>query len=261
MPNFRYKTGRWLASLLSDHDLSDPDAERAMHALANHLDSSVRETTDRLIALHGLSGKSSENILARVARQFDIARPADPAKSGIIGGVVTGALGGLAADLAAGGLTFGAGALIGGILGALGASGAATAYNLARGAVEGKVGWSVEFLAQRPGAALLRYLAVAHYGRGRGEWMEGEYPSHWQRLVEDVAEFHHDEIVRVLGASDLDASAAAVAGRLLPIVTAMAREILVRLYPEAEQIFQATLVAGAAGNQRAPPSAGAAQGV
>jgi hypothetical protein len=218
--------------------VSDPDQERAMSALASRLDSAVRETTDRLIALHGLAGKAGESILARVAGQFDVAKPADTAKSGVIGGLVSGVLGGLAADLAAGGLTFGAGALIGGIVGALGASGAATAYNLVRGAVDGKVGWSLAFLAQRPAAALLRYLAVAHYGRGRGEWVEGEYPPHWQPLVDAVAVRHRDEIIAALPAADQGAGSGAIADALQPVIAAMAIETLVRLYPEAERVFE-----------------------
>jgi Domain of unknown function (DUF3482)/50S ribosome-binding GTPase len=260
-PGFKEKAGRWLRSLLTDREMTDPDTERAMNALAQRLDGVVRETTDRLIALHGLSGRASETILARVAGQFEVAKPADIGTSGVIGGVVTGTLGGLTADLVAGGLTFGAGVLIGGIVGALGASGAATAYNLVRGAVDGKVGWSVEFLAQRPAAALLRYLAVAHYGRGRGEWIEGEYPPHWQQLVEDVSEHDHGEIVPVLRAADQGASADEVARQMQPLITAMVREALVRLYPEAERIFESTLQSGAASTQQSPPSPGVAQGV
>jgi hypothetical protein len=166
--------------------------------------------------------------------------PADIGTSGAIGGVVTGALGGLAADLAAGGLTFGAGALLGGIVGALGASGATRAYNLARGVVDGKVGWSADFLAQRPGAALLRYLAVAHYGRGRGEWVDGEYPSHWRQLVDEVTQRHRGEAQRVWSLADEGASVDEVARLLQPIITAAARETLVRLYPQAERIFEST---------------------
>ena len=245
VPGIKEKAGRWLRSMLTDREMTDPDAERAMNALARRLDSAVRETTDRLIALHGLSGRASEGILARVAGQFGVTKPADVATSGMIGGAVTGALGGLAADLAAGGLTFGAGALIGGIVGALGASGAAQAYNLARGAVDGKVRWSADFLAQRPGAALLRYLAVAHYGRGRGEWVDGEYPPHWQPLVDEVRELHRGEIESVWSGADQDASVDEVAKRLHPIISAMTRETLVRLYPEAERIFESKRHSGA----------------
>ena len=32
-------------------------------------------------------------------------------------------------------------------------------------------------------AALLRYLAVAHFGRGRGDWAQGEAPPHWRDVV------------------------------------------------------------------------------
>jgi hypothetical protein len=30
---------------------------------------------------------------------------------------------------------------------------------------------------------VLRYLAVAHYGRGRGEWAASEYPPFWRDVV------------------------------------------------------------------------------
>src|SRR5215475_11289309 len=83
----------------------------------------------------------------------------------------------------AGGLTFGAGALIGGVLGAFGARGLAKAYNLARGANTGTVRWSREFLFARVAAALMRYLAVAHFCRGRGEFVSGSAPAHWQEAV------------------------------------------------------------------------------
>ena len=185
-PGFREQAGRWVASVVRGSARPDPGAERAMAALAARLDGALREATDRLISLHGLSGRAADEVLARVARQFETSPSADVAKTSVIGGLVSGALGGLAADLAAGGLSFGAGALIGGILGALGLGGAAQAYNLALDAEQGSVGWSAPFLTERFGAALLRYLAVAHFGRGRGDWVEGEYPPHWRRVVEDV---------------------------------------------------------------------------
>ena len=237
VPTLRQKTDRWLKSMLTDRASANPDAERAMNALGNRLGGAVRDATDRLIALHGLSGRAGEVILARVAGQFAVDKPADAGTSGVIGGVVSGVLGGLAADLAVGGLSLGAGALIGGILGALGAGGAAKAYNLARGAVDGKAGWSLEFLAQRPATALLRYLAVAHYGRGRGDWVEGEYPPHWQQVVDEVAAGHRDEIIAAMRAADQGASAGDIAARIEPLLAAMASETLVRLYPEAAPIF------------------------
>ena len=175
-PRLRDQLGRWLGSVCAGPRTPDPRTEPAMSALAARLDRSVREATDRLLELHGLSGRAAEEIRERVAGQFETGKRADVAKTGVIGGLVSGALGGLAADLAAGGLTFGAGALIGGILGAIGMGGAAQAYNVAIGAEKGTIGWSAPFLTQRVGAALLRYLAVAHFGRGRGDWVQGGNP-------------------------------------------------------------------------------------
>jgi hypothetical protein len=151
--------------------------------------------------------------------------------------LVSGALGGLVADLHAGGLTFGAGALIGGILGVLGASGAAQAYNLVRGAESGRVGWSTAFLTQRVTAALLRYLAVAHFGRGRGAWVEGEYPAHWQPLVEGVIDRRRAVLDAVWGRAAQGVAREDIEQALQPIVTAAAREVLVHLYPSAGRIF------------------------
>ena len=101
----------------------------------------------------------------------------------MIGGFVSGALTGLAADIASGGLTFGAGLLAGGIVGAVGRAGVARGFNLVRGKTESTIRWSDEFIATLVPAAVLRYLAVAHYGRGRGEWAASEYPPFWRDAV------------------------------------------------------------------------------
>jgi hypothetical protein len=237
MAGFSKGARQLLSSLSGEAGKADPATESAMAALAKKLDASVRENTDRLIALHGLSGRAAEGILARLAVQFAVSKPADVGKTGFIGGMVTGALGGLAADLSAGGLTFGAGALIGGLLGALGAGGAARAYNVMQGTEEGVVRWSPEFLAQRPGAALLRYLAVAHYGRGRGDWVEGEYPAHWHPLVESVIAKRRAEFDAVWAMAGEGAEADVLAQRLEPLMAQSARDVLTRLYPETPAIF------------------------
>jgi hypothetical protein len=151
--------------------------------------------------------------------------------------MLTGAAGGLAADLSTGGLTLGAGLLIGAIVGALGAGGAAKAYNVLQGQEDGRVRWSTDFVAQRVRAALLLYLAVAHYGRGRGDWVQGEAPAHWAARVEETARAHAvtlDEAGRI--AAD-GAEAGIVSARLEPLLGAMARDLLVGLYPEARRVF------------------------
>ena len=236
-PSVQDQAGRWVASIVRGSARPDPGAERAMAALAARLDGAVREATDRLISLHGLSGHAADEVLARVAGHFETSQWADVAKTSVLGGLVSGALGGLAADLAAGGLSFGAGALIGGILGALGLGGAAQAYNLALDAQQGSVGWSAPFLTERFDAALLRYLAVAHFGRGRGDWAEGEYPPHWRRVVEGVVRRWSPALRATWARAAKGAGRAEIEGQLRPIVEDSAAEVLIELYPEAETLL------------------------
>ena len=208
-----------------------------MASLVKRLDERVREDTDRLIALHGLTGRAQQRILARAAGQFEVAMPADVATTGLVGGALTGAATGIAADLSTGGLTLGAGMLIGAILGALGAGGAAKAYNILQGQEDGRVRWTGDVLAQQTRAALLRYLAVAHYGRGRGEWVEGEAPAHWLGLVEEVARAHQPALLEASRMAEEGALAADIAARLEPAITRASSQILTRLYPESREMF------------------------
>jgi hypothetical protein len=234
------KAARWVGSLTDGSEKLDAATEHGMNALAKRLDQQVRENTDRLIALHGLSGRAKKEIPARMAGAFAVTAPADVGATGVIGGMVTGALGGLAADLSAAGLTFGAGALIGGIVGALGGAGAARAYNLVTGVDRGVVRWAPGFLSQRAAAALLRYLAVAHYGRGRGDWVDGEYPAHWTVVVDNVLEQYRAQFDAAWELTEHGASAAELQAQLQPALRTAARETLVRLYPQAAGIFDET---------------------
>ena len=79
----------------------------------------------------------------------------------------------------------------------------------------------------------LFYLAVAHYGRGRGEWAASEYPPFWRDAVGGAIE-RDDAIaairgLRAGGACDPDALARALHPRLAAIVL----DVLATLYPDA----------------------------
>src|SRR5205085_10267346 len=97
---------------------------------------------------------------------------------------VSGALAGLSADVLSGGLTLGGGLLGGGVLGALGAAGLAHGVNRVRGTDRSWLAWKAEALMPMVDAALLRYLAVAHFGRGRGAWSEASAPAGWAAAVD-----------------------------------------------------------------------------
>lgn len=198
--------------------------------MAARLAADLRASADRLIELHALKGRAAGDVLARLAREVRTEAPLDEGKAAALGGVVTGALTGLHADLAAGGLTFGAGMLAGALLGALGGAGLARGVNIARGRREATVRWDDAFLDGLVGAALLRYLAVSHYGRGRGEWTESEYPPFWRARVALTIEERERELAAVWalrGGADAATLESALTGEL----QALASALLAELYP------------------------------
>ncbi|HEY0858681.1 MAG TPA: DUF3482 domain-containing protein, partial [Albitalea sp.] len=160
--------------------------DKAMRTLAERLDADIRRSTDRLIRLHGLEGHATDVVLTRLAEHFAVNEPVDEGKAAIWGGLVTGALAGLKADIVSGGLTMGGGLLAGGVLGALSAAGVARGVNVMRGVEVTTLRWDDKVLDGLARSALLGYLAVAHYGRGRGDWAESEHPAFWGEAVDAV---------------------------------------------------------------------------
>jgi hypothetical protein len=213
----------------------------AQQALAEALDREVRDSTGRLIALHGLDGQAEGEILQRLATHYDMRLRLDEGKAALLGGVVTGALAGLKADVAAGGLTLGGGMIAGGLLGALGAAGVAKLVNVARGTETSWIGWDAEVLDGLVDAALLRYLAVAHFGRGRGEWAPSETPPHWPDAVAQALAPHRHALAALWASRPSSGDAAddgavdAFAAELKPRLAAAAADVLWRLYPARPQ--------------------------
>ena len=213
-------------------DAEDAKA-RASRAMASRLDDALRTSTDRLIALHGLDGRAKGEVLARLAAGVSVDAPVDERKAAMMGGVVSGALTGLAADLAAGGLTFGAGMLTGAVLGALGGAGIARGLNLARGKSGAALRWDDGLLNGLVSSAMLRYLAVAHYGRGRGDWTETEYPPFWPPIVAEVVERRRGALADLWSRRESVCDPDAIAHDLAPLLADATREALDRLYPGA----------------------------
>jgi hypothetical protein len=243
--DWRQRVGGWIKARTSGTPAElDPEIAAALQALAQRYDTRVRAATNELIRLHELSGEAEREIPARLAAaQHAREQAVDPAKAGLVGAAVSGALGGLAADLAAGGLTLGMGALVGGVVGLLGAAGAARAYNLATGADDGRVRWSHAFLTQRVETAVLRYLAVAHFGRGRGDWVHGEDPCAWAELVGTLVAERRSALEALW--SQAQSSGALQDDPPAALVQALAQEVrglvtgaLLRLYPQARGVLE-----------------------
>ena len=141
-------------------------AESARTALAGALDAEWLRFEEQLAARFGPTFDTDTDTAAGRSSQ---AHPGaqmrgrlGEGRAALVGGVVTGALAGLKADVLSGGLTMGAGALAGGVLGALGAAGMARGLNVVRGTDRSFASWNEEALAPVTAALLQRYLVRAH---------------------------------------------------------------------------------------------------
>ncbi|MET0178967.1 MAG: DUF3482 domain-containing protein, partial [Novosphingobium sp.] len=222
----------------------DPaEVRQAMQRLAERLEGAMTRATDDLIAAHGLSGRASRKVRERLGKDYASAGPTKEGYAAILGGLTSGAVGGLAADLAAGGLMLGGGMIVGAILGALGAGSLARGYNVVRGETGESVGWSEEFCDNLARTLLLRYLAVAHFGRGRGEYEESEHPAFWQDAVSEVMARHGDDL-RSLVRSARRGDPAVSAAEATALLRASAQALLLRFYPEGRDVLRPAPAAG-----------------
>jgi hypothetical protein len=220
----------WLRNLIIDRT-AESGLDTAMKSLAQRADQGIRQATGELIELHGLSGKAAEDVQARMTADFSVDLAADTGRAGVIGAAVSGALGGLVADLATGGLSLGAGALLGAIVGAAGGAGFAHGYNLLRGTERSTVRWGEHVLTGLVRAAALRYLAVAHYGRGRGDFVASEYPAHWQPVVQSAVAAEDVALASIWASAADGSDAASIAGGLRQALERILRGTLRELYP------------------------------
>jgi hypothetical protein len=220
-------------ALVGGGERIDPEKRAAMDALAKRLDAAIRASTNELIAIQHLGGEAADEVMKRLASDVATQAPLDPRTAGVIGGVVSGALTGLAADIAAGGLTFGAGMLAGALVGAAGGVGLAHGFNFVRGRNESCARWTDEFIASLVPAAVLRYLAVAHYGRGRGDYAASEYPAFWRDVVADQMA-QHDVAAVVAQRRREPCDAQALADAFESLLAAIAGGVLHTLYPAAD---------------------------
>lgn len=210
----------------------EADWTEARQKLSESLAIRAEQTMNKLIELHGLEGREENGEMLRAARR-DFAEPnqVEAAVWSALGGIATGALAGLVVDLKAGGLTFGGGALLGGLGGGLSAYALIKTYNLVRGE-DNKLHWSREHFREQVKLALLGYLAVAHFGRGRGAWKRDQRPEHWQRELNHLFDANPNLTDAVWKhASRADVAVTSVNEEMESLVRELGRETLRRLYP------------------------------
>jgi hypothetical protein len=102
------------------------------------------------------------------------------------------------------------------------------------GREEPSITWAPRFLDQLTRQALLRYLAVAHFGRGRGPYRDLDRPARWSEAVERALARHDERLRKIWDDAE---NGNGRTGDLVPILDAALREILREAYPRASALL------------------------
>jgi hypothetical protein len=126
-------------------------------------------------------------------------------------------------------MSLGGGALAGGLVGGLAAFGLGVGYQKYQGK-DGvsRIHWSKDFLIEEWKASGMRYLMVAHFGRGQGSWQDplpSSWPVRWRQLIDDWTTAREPEISAALTSSNTD--------RIQMCMEDMIKHTLNTLYPGA----------------------------
>ncbi len=204
----------------------------ARQTLASRLAERVERTTNALILLHGLEGQAGSMAASLLQGQFHKPEKVSENIWSVLGSVAGGAMGGLIADLKAGGMTFGGGMLVGGLATGLTTYAVIRSYNLVRGG-DHRLHWSREHFREQARLAVLLYLAVAHFGRGRGAWHEGEKPDRWRAVTSQVFDGEMDAVDHLwkLGV-EKQAMPDVVVREAHRLIKSVTQRVLLELYPE-----------------------------
>jgi GTPase SAR1 family protein len=202
--------------------------ESARAVLAGSLIARTRRSMERLLAVHQLDGISQERVDSLIDGLKTSNPSAPPELLGILGGIGSGVLAGLWADLHAGGLSFGGGAVAGGLLGGLAVYALGYGYKKISGE-DGvtRLQWSREFMLDEWKASAMRYLMVAHFGRGQGQWQEpipSSWPERWKQFIDEWTLRRKKDVDAALVSGD--------SPTIHRLLQTMLKDTLSNLYPE-----------------------------
>ena len=200
----------------------------AMAAVWHRLGESAARMSASLRSLHGLDQATADALDDRLQQQLVVHRAVDMPQAGLAG-AATGAAMGASVDLLAGGLTLGAATALGALVGAGMATIGAAWKNRSTTAGATVVQLSDEMMQALVEAALLRYLAAAHEGRGLAVDAHGELPS-WKAEVVAAVEAHKAWLVPFWAAARVQPDTVQATALSLEVET-VATRILDALYP------------------------------
>ena len=204
----------------------------AMEGLAQRYAERSKAVTDKLIAINRLDGEAASEVMNIANTKLVTDKPMDTGTTAVLGGVMSGLLTGLAADLLSGGLTLGTGALVGAVMGATGGAALAKSYNIVSNKNKKVVGWSEDALTEAFEKSLLLYLAVAHFGRGQGQWRPKEAPKAWRNSAQLTIHRYKERLQALWRGVDTNPPKVSVQTALTQLVDHAIRDVLLDIHPE-----------------------------
>ena len=211
--------------------------ESAMQGLAQRYAEASKAVTDKLIAINRLDGEAAADIMHMANTKLVTDKPFDGATAAVLGGVMSGILTGLAADLLAGGMTLGTGALVGGVLGMTGGAALAAGYNVGTSKDKKVVAWSPGALTEAFEKSLMLYLAVAHFGRGQGQWRAREAPQAWRDAVRDTVSRSKEPLQAVWRSLATHPKTASAPDDCTLQVRIAIRDVLLAIHPDSNALL------------------------
>jgi hypothetical protein len=210
--------------------------ELAMQGLAQRYAERSKAVTDKLIAINRLGGETAAEVMKIADTKLVTDRPLDGGTTTVLVSIMSGILSGLGADLLAGGLTLGTGALVGGVLGATGGAALAKGYNVYTSKDKKVVGWSPNSLTEAFGKSLMLYLAIAHFGRGQGQWRPKEAPKAWGTSVSLTLNRYTERLQLLWPKVGSNPKNARVQIDCATLVRQSIRDVLLDLHPESNAL-------------------------
>ncbi len=223
---------RSLVSLVSpsERDAHQRRSREAMAAVVERLQCSEAESTAGLLALHGAAPSAAGALNHRLEERFVVQDAISATQAGIAG-AASGAAMGVTIDLLTAGLTLGLAAAAGAVVGGGSAWVAAMWKNKATPGGTSVVQLGDAMMQALVEAALLRYLAVIHLGRGAAGGVAGDIRPEWRSEVVAVVAGRNEDLKQQWSAARSGHDVMEPAAALVAMLESIALELLRRLYP------------------------------
>lgn len=206
-----------------------PKGKKALAKMLSQLQPRITTFVEQITDDYNLNADNSPSLQADIDALEGLTKNLLPEmRTGLLAGAVSGASYGLAADMVAGGLSFGGGAMVGFLLGGVGGLFAAKGINAVLAGGD-HYRWKTEFLKHLLQQLLLIYLLIAHHGRGRGEIDFDTASPHWLEIISKAIAANEREIDSLFSSKHGETS------QYTSTVHTLLRNVFGGLFPDYEE--------------------------